>query len=163
MLGRPCSNMIYKLYIYLRLLDNFMVKLSCIIFALSITFYNYSRTSISIFCKLDNAWSRCMSTFVVHHKRFQALYEVPKSPIVFNDFLVSLTDLEALSVVLLLCSSNLNDEEENDILIYTYIWYMCFILFSSSSSEEDNSELGFVLSQSDIISCLCWKMLKLQQ
>ena len=58
---------------------------------------------------------------MVHHKRFQALYEVPKSPIVFNDFLVSLTDLEALSVVLLLCSSNLNDEEENDILIYTYI------------------------------------------
>ena len=82
------------------------------------------------------------------------LYEVPKSPIVFNDFLVSLTDLEALSVVLLLYSSIVNDEEENDILIYTYICYMCFILFSSSSSEEDNTELGFVLSQSDIISCL---------
>ena len=105
----------------------------------------------------QGAWVLC------HHKRFQALYEVPKSPIVFNDFLVSLTDLEALSVVLLLCSSILNDEEENDILIYTYIWYMCFILFSSSSSKEDNTELGFVLSQSDIISCLCRKVLKLQQ
>ena len=57
----------------------------------------------------------------VHHTRFQALYEVPKSPILFNDFLVSLTDLEALSVVLLLCAIILNDDEENDTLIYTYI------------------------------------------
>ena len=98
-----------------------------------------------------------MST--VHHTRFQALYEVPKSPILFNDFLVSLTDLEALSVVLLLCAIILNDDEENDTLIYTYIWYMCFILFSSSSSEEDNSELGFFLSQSDIISVCAEKCL----
>ena len=101
----------------------------------------------------QGAWVLC------HHKRFQALYEVPKSPILFNDFLVSLTDLEALSVVLLLCSIILNDDEENDTLIYTYIWYMCFILFSSSSSEEDNSELGFFLSQSDIISVCAEKCL----
>ena len=69
-----------------------------------------------------------MST--VHHTRFQALYEVPKSPILFNDFLVSLTDLEVLSVVLLLCSSILNDDEENDTLIYIHTSDTCVLYYS---------------------------------
>ena len=46
-----------------------MVEQSSIVFALSITFYNYSRTSILIFYKLDNTWSRFMSTYFKKKKK----------------------------------------------------------------------------------------------
>ena len=49
-----------------------MVEQSCIVFALSITFYNDSRTSILIFYKLDNTWSRFMST---HFKKKKKVHE----------------------------------------------------------------------------------------